>query len=702
MPPLYRMPVVYLLVMLIGGVVGLASWIGGSPPPSSSDRSGLDGRTTVRPNQDPPSTTPADTPIDDGILRTDAGLRRKVLVRELGLRPRFRPDPKSPTSADDLDYYSIHFVFDEAGADPADPSGPDSARFLQIGPAESPPLGWVPESGVLAWDTRLMARPTPAGPRPPLVIYRERSCLLDALAGRPCPDHGSDCPIEGEEAATDPPPEQSASEPMLGLPILSSDAIPQADGPDRTIFEVASLVADRAPPPPPPSEPPEFLKRSLRQINLALVIDTTASMQGSIDAARELAAELVAEATRQDVTLRLALVAFRDDHPSFGYKVRIVSPFASPAVFRGALDRIEAAARGDGTVAEAVLDGVAAALPAPPEAPIGSRDYLVWPTGREGDLATKLLVLIGDAPDHDRDADRAAALATWARQHRITIAAVSIERDDLRGDEPERYRSQWDALASGSYLPRDRSADFERPIPPVRPTLSDPSALKPTLRAILDDRVLAARELAALLDAEAEGRLQDYVDRRGLRLDQIAPVLVDLHGGLPRPDPSPDPRQDGRRAPSVRRGWIAEAIGGQPLVTVEMLMTRRELDALIAELSQFQQALQGGADDLTDLIRIGTAAASGEAAFLASDRGDRTFAEHLARRQGLPPAPAESLLNRSQADLLQADAPYRSAVSRRIASAIARLLDRRQAPDWDDPGRTVSGMALVPYDAIDF
>ncbi|WP_152051665.1 vWA domain-containing protein [Tautonia marina] len=694
MPPLYRMPVFYLLVLLLGGAVGLASWIGGEPL-GSADRSGLDDRPNARADRQDAIPAEPNTPSDDGILRTSDGLRRKVLVRELGLRPRFRPDPASPSSGDDLDYYAIHFVFDEA-----DPTGPDAPRFLQIGPAEGPPLGWVPESGLLSWNTRLMARPTPNRSRPPLVIYRNRSCLLDALAGRRCLDHGESCPIEGEEPepATDP----SDSDPTLGLPILSSASIPQPDGSTRTIFEVASLVADRAPPPPPPSEPPEFLKRSLRQMYLAVVIDTTASMQASIESARDLASELVEEATRQDVTLRLALVAYRDDHPTFGYSVRIVSPFASPRVFRGALDRIEAASRGDGTVAEAVLDGVAAALPAPPEAPIGSRDYLVWPTGREGDLATKLLVLIGDAPDHDRDTVRAEALADWARQHRITIAAVSIERDDLRGDEPERYRSQWDALASGSFLPRDRSANFEQPISPVRPSLRDPSALRPTLRAIIDDRVLAARELAALLDAEAEGRLQDYVDRRGLKLNQIAPVLVDLHGGQPRPEPSPDPRRNGQRAPSVRRGWIAEAVENQPLVTVEMLMTRPELDALIAELSQFQQALEAGADDLTDLLRIGTAAASGEAAFLSSDRGDRTFAEHLARRQGLPPAPPESLLNRSQADLLQADAPYRAAVSQRIASAIAQLLDRRQAPDWDDPNRTVSGMALVPYGPIDF
>ncbi|QDV34122.1 vWA domain-containing protein [Tautonia plasticadhaerens] len=690
MPPLYRMPVFYLVTLVVGSALGMASLFRGGPgrppvvgpgvpgPPPGA------GRPDVEAAHDPP-------PVDDGILRTADGLRRKVLVRELGLRPRFGPGPDSPPSGDPLDYYAVQFVFEEAR-----PEGPDGPRSLRVGPAEGPPTGWVPADAVLAWDTRLMARPTPRGGRPPLVVYRERSCLLDALADRDCPRHDGACPTEGREP--DPGADDDRTDPTLGLPILSGDAIPQPDGSTRTIFEVASLVEDRSPPPPPPAEPPDHLTRLLRRIDIAFVVDTTASMQSYIDAARGLAADLSDEADRQGVSLRLGLVAYRDEHPAFDYSVRIASPFTHPSIFRKTLDRLDAARRGDGSVAEAVLDGVAAALPAPADEPIGASRHLSWPTGREGDLATKLLVLIGDAPDHDRDASRAQALARLARHHRITIAAVSIRRDDLAGDEPERYQSQWDALASGSYRPRDRDSGFERPIPPVRPGLADASALRPTLRAIIDDRVQYARELAALLDAEAEGRLRDYVDRRGLTLDQVAPVLVDLLGDRPRPDP----RLEGVKAPSVRRGWIAERVGGEPMVTVQMLMTRPELDALIDELSQFQQALQGGATDLTDLLRIGTAAAAGESSFLSADRGDRTFAEHLARRQGLPPSPPDSLLSRSQAELLQADAPYRAAVGRRLASAISELVRRRNADDWGDPDRTASGMALVPYEPIDF
>ncbi len=53
------------------------------------------------------------------------------------------------------------------------------------------------------------------------------------------------------------------------------------------------------------------------------------------------------------------------------------------------------------------------------------------------------------------------------------------------------------------------------------------------LQSIIDDRIKHARDLAALAAAEAEGRLTEYVNSQGLSLDQVAPVLVDLHRGEP-------------------------------------------------------------------------------------------------------------------------------------------------------------------------
>ncbi len=587
-----------------------------------------------------------------------------------------------------LDYFAIRFLYGETPA------------MFQVGPREGPAQGWVPVASVLEWDTRLMARPTPRAGRPAMVIYREEPCLLDAIAGRVCPRHRGRCPTEGEEAG------RAGKVPALGMPILQSKAIPQPDGISRTLFEVVSLVRDLAPPAPQPAGPPPDLLPALRRVEIAFVIDTTASMQATIDAARRLAERLIADAAdrHRDVVLRLALVEYRDRSPIFGFVARIVTPFTDPGGFRAALDRISAAKRGDGTVDEAVLDGLAAALPPRAAERPGPNGHLDWPSGRAGDLATKLVVLLGDAPDHARDLVRARDLAELARRSGISIATVELAKaGQLSRDEDERYHAQWRTLAEGSFRPLDKSTGFSKTIPPAILTAGQAGQLVPVLQALIDDRVEHARNLAALAAAEAEGKLGDYVNAQGLTLDQVAPVLVDLHRGETAARVArPDPRFNGRKAPSVRRGWIAERKGGAPLVTVEVLMSRAELDLLIAELTQLQQAAQGTARDLTDLLRIGNAAATGETGFLAADRGSQTFADHLRHRQGLPPARPDSLLQRSQADLLQADDLYRSALNERLGASLSELVRRRNAPDWSDPRRTIDGMALVPYALIDF
>jgi hypothetical protein len=407
----------------------------------------------------------------------------------------------------------------------------------------------------------------------------------------------------------------------------------------------------------------------------------------------------------KDIDLQLALVEYRDDSPVFGFTTRIVTPFVSPLGFRSALDRLRAALRGDGSVDEAVLDGLSVALPATADEPAAARTFghLRWPVGRAGELATKMIVLLGDAPDHARDLTRARALAAAAKQAGITIATVALDRPGaLSHDELARYRDQWRTLAEGSFHPLDRASGFTHPVPPAVLRLEESGALEPLLQALVDDRIAHARNLAAIAAAQAENRLARYVNSQGLTLDQVAPVLVDLHRGEADPHGRPDPRAGGRKAPSLRRGWIAERREGVPLVTVEVLLARDELGVLIDELTQLQQAAQGTAADLADLLRIGNAAASGETAFLAADRGTQTFADHLRRRQGLPPARADSLLHRTQADLLQADELYRAALDARLGASLAALIHRYQATDWSDPARTIDGMGLIPYSLIDF
>jgi hypothetical protein len=628
------------------------------------------------------ATEADDRPPADGILRTADGLRRKVVVKDLAVVCRADPGGGKPGAS--LDYFAIRFLYGE------------QPGHFQVGLMGGPPEGWVPASSVLEWDTRLMARPTARSGRPPLVIYRDESCLVDALAGRTCPRHGERCPTEGEEPAETAGSSNEA--PPLGFPILSTKVV---EG--RVIHEVASLVKDQALAPILPKEPPPDLRPYLKVVDVAFVIDTTASMTSTIEEAKILAQEMIKLASRslRDVKLRFALVEYRDADPRYGFKARKVTGLTSPEGFLAALHQTHAATRGDGSVDESVLDGLSLALPA--VLGVTRTDHVDWPTGRAGELATKMIVLLGDAPDHARDLDRANQLAAQAKDAGITIATITIDRPGvLSRDELGRYREQWRALAEGSYRPLDKAAGFSRPVAPITSSLKDGDFLAERLQQMIDDRIEHARTIAALAAAEAEGKLGEYVNSQGLTLDRVAPVLVDLHRGDAAREARPDPRSNGLKAPSVRKGWIAEKVDNHPMVAVEILMSPAELKTLIAELTQFQQAASGRARDLSELLQIGNAAASGETSFLAADRGSRTFADHLRRRQGLPPARPGSLLSRSQADLVNSDDLTLAALETKLRASLLLLTRRLQSPDWRDPRRTIDGMALVPFEAIDF
>src|SRR5690349_8429349 len=100
-----------------------------------------------------------------------------------------------------------------------------------------------------------MAGPTRRDGRPALVVYRVEACARAAVGGTACPDHGDrGCPIEGEE----PRPGGARASAALSLPILKSESVPDGPGREATVFQVASLVSDRAPIVAPAEPPPDL------------------------------------------------------------------------------------------------------------------------------------------------------------------------------------------------------------------------------------------------------------------------------------------------------------------------------------------------------------------------------------------------------------------------------------------------------------
>lgn len=681
MPALHRMPITYLTIL----VVGIGAAIVSLTRPGGSETTNpipADTTASAKPAESKAPVPPAPAP-DDGILRTTGGLRRKVLVRSTGLR--FQNQPQGvQTVGREPGLYSLAYVYGEA------------AEAFRVGPAVGPPIGWLPKDGLIEWDTRLMARPT----SPDAVMFVERSCLLDDLAGRACARHPSGCP-----KAVMPQDRRQDKVPM-GLPVIVSESIPQPDGPERTIFEVASPVRERG------AMAEVKLgsadQASLRDVYVAIVLATSPSMTTFIETAREAARALADEATRKypEIRLKLALVEYRDDRNAelpdgFQFVTKIRTAFVEPGQFLKALEEVRASTYRDGTMDERPLEGVATALPGPRGDPVASINHLSWPAGRDGDLAAKLLVLIGDAPDHEPDGTRIERLTKTARESRITVAAVSIANPSLNPGERERYQREWSRLAEESYRPLDRAAGFQKPIEPIAIALERSNELIPTLRRLIDDRVESARQLAILARAEAEGKLTEYTNREGLTIDQIAPVLEDLQRAV-RPPEERVGEGSTTVAPRVERGWIAREKNGRPLVSLELLMSREELDRLIDDLRGFHQAILSDAATPAELIRTLSSSASGDRGFLDRDRGNETFADYLLK-QGLPPSKPGSLLRRRQLDLTQTGPLLRVELEAALSRAVARLIERRESGDWLEPARLVDrSMSWVPYEPIDF
>ena len=647
-PALYRMPVAYLAAAVLVPTIYASGRLSSRREAASATRNvaapPIDSNASRSRALIEPSHIATSNAVDS-ILRDRDGFRRKIVVtgKAVALRPTTDGNPTGVF----LDAFAIRLIYAETGS------------LLQVGTGTTGPEGWVSRGDVSEWNSRLVAQPTARSNRPVVEIFGERECLESALSGRICPRHGGRCPTEVENGGVE------GTGPFDGWPILRFALIPGNDGSPRRVDEVIPLVSESAPS---DSERLAPLRPALRRVYVAFVIDTTASMRPAIGAARALASTLASAVAKQfgDVSLHLSLVEYRDDSPGLGFKARVATPFTDAIGFRAVINSLEAASREDATPGESVLDGIELSLP-------GTPGGLDWPTGRAGELATKMIVLLGDSPDHSRDLDRPAALAARARAGGISIASIALDRPGvLPAEDHDRLGLQWHALADGSYRPPDRARSFTGPLPPASIRIEGGATLAPRIHALVEDRVERARGLAELAAAEDEGRLEDYLRSRGLTPAQAAPILDDLRRG------DPVPKRTRRHVPSLRSGWLAERVGETDFVTIEILLSRDELDNLISLLS-------ATAIDPVAVRAIVVAASSGELKFLQADLGSVSAEEWLRRRRAFP-------------DPIQSTGD----LATRVRAAIDGLAALRDTVARPESRTGVEAKVAVPFALIDF
>lgn len=156
-------------------------------------------------------------------------------------------------------------------------------------------------------------------------------------------------------------------------------------------------------------------------LDIALVIDTTSSMQFVIDAVREKLAALVAAMHRMVPTARIGIVVYRDVGDDYVVKWTDLSFHTDKLT--SFLRNITA--DGGGDFPEAVLDGLDAAL-----------NELSWRK-----RSKRAVILVAGSPPHDWQLDEVVGLARKFHDDRGRLSAIDVTRELHRLFDLQMWRA---------------------------------------------------------------------------------------------------------------------------------------------------------------------------------------------------------------------------------------------------------------------
>ena len=195
------------------------------------------------------------------------------------------------------------------------------------------------------------------------------------------------------------------------------------------------------------------LKKQLRRLEIALVIDNTGSMSGEIAQVRQRMSELLDRIVAHELKIesRFAVIGYRDHPPQDSSFVAhtFCGLEADSFVVHDALKRMKAGGGGDGP--EAVVDGLQQAL------------ALGWERASQ-----KAIILVGDSPPHGEGAtgDAFASgcpcklnidfIAKQMPTIPITGHAVGVRSDSVM----IRVFTRFAKTASGIFIPLNRVTDL--------------------------------------------------------------------------------------------------------------------------------------------------------------------------------------------------------------------------------------------------
>ena len=372
---------------------------------------------------------------DSATVPTENGAPLKVIVRQ-DTSVRERPDDAARSKPARM--FSIYYVLRDPAAAGDGPVGRrDGFYRVGVGKNESDFQGWIPEADVVEWSHReVLIFRDPAGRRT-AEFYPDRDTLAAAY-------DGADVPPLAEE------PEGGAAAKVL--PVLE---VFDADFAGDAVkgYEVAYLQGGGG-----SGGGAEAVAVKDLTLEVAFVVDTTASMQPHIDAVRRAVREL-ADELRSDLPVRFALVGYRDAvaaPPGDWYLAKVLCKFnqgEGAEAFDRAVAGVAAADAGSEDFPEDVFAGVKTAVTDLDWSPTSLRHVVLV-----GDASAQTALTGPKNPQRltvETVIKAAQPTSEAAVGRAVTIHAVRIVGDDpadhAAAEEHFELLAQGDGSAGGRY-----------------------------------------------------------------------------------------------------------------------------------------------------------------------------------------------------------------------------------------------------------
>jgi hypothetical protein len=567
----------------------------------------------------------------------------------------------------------------------------DQSYYVSKSPSKADALGYLKETDVQEWRHRELVRFAPSSGRDLASVFSDRTYEGKEQTGRHClevalRDNKSDPSKECQANFKEPTQSDELRTKMI-LPILEMERVKISPTNRPQAYRVAFLTKDGNGAPTQAQSDLEEKMKVLpdlhKQVDILFVLDTTSSMQPAIDAT----IEVIKEASSNIFTsfekgmIQLGIVAYRDrinDQAQMEYISKIIQPLTDDIdQFLTRLSQTKAANVGSEDHPEAMFDGISKAI----------SDEILW-----RDHGNKVIFLIGDAPSHEEGPKNpnnysADTLARLAFDKQVYVGAMQILGDPrVPLEMNDNHKKQLTILVnkttksldSGSRIevmqtkdPKmDKSSFISVATSFINTVLDHGTALHKLALTCMKDKTQCQickenpSSCSFFKTASNSATASPVATSKNLKPELAKFLLERLDvAGLTVKIP----------ASGFSTGWISnKGFDGKNTLIPHVLVSKRELNALIAMLYRLSSIDTSSAKDIEEVMKETLEVLTGDSTW---EKGE-SLEDYLRRAGGLP---IRSKLLRFTAD------DVRGWTEKYIAELIEEVNSKRKTlQDWTD------------------